>query len=362
MTFEDIIGQEEIVHRLRQEVEAGKLPHALLLNGPEGNGALPIAVALATQLLGKNGMTEQLQHPDLHFSFPIYKKDSNKPAVSEMFLSKWRDLLLSNPYFGYEEWMDAIGAENQQLMIYESESDSLQKKLNYKSNQGGYKIVIIWMAERMNATCANKLLKLLEEPPTGTLFLLISEHSEKMLSTILSRCQTIEVPKLTESDLRTALISRFSIDERMAENIARTSNGNMCAAIRQITDNSEQEAFFQLFVAIMRASYARKVKEMREWSEEVARLGRERQKRFLAYCQRMVRENFIYNFHQSELNYMNQDEANFAVKFAPFISEKNVIQLMEELNLVERDITQNGNARIIFFDFALKMTVLIKNR
>ena len=367
MTFNDIIGQNEVKQRLTAELNLDKFPHAMLLYGPEGNGEMALALAVARELLGRRGtaqlmMVEQLQHPDLHFSFPIYKKESGKAAPCDLFLKQWRELLLQSPYFGYNEWMDAIGAENQQLMIYDDESDSLSGKLALRASQGGHKVVIVWMPEKMNATCANKILKLLEEPPSQTVFIMVSEHPEKLLATIRSRCQSISVPPLTESDIQQYLVNKCSVDADMASQIARTSNGNICVALRRITDDGENEQFFELFVSLMRLSYVRKVKEMKQWSEQVASLGRERQKRFLAYCQRMIRENFIYNFHSDELNYMAQKEADFAVRFAPFINERNVIGIMEELNLVQRDIEQNGSAKIVFFDFALKMIVLIKNR
>lgn len=364
MDFESVIGQEEVKHLLLQEMEENKLPHALLLAGPEGNSAYPLALALAKRLLKDSKMVDLLQHPDLHFSFPIFKPDgyTQKPTPCDLYLKQWREMVLDNPYFGYSEWMDAIKAENQQLMIYEAESDSLFKKLSFKANQGGHKVSIIWMPERMNPDCSNKMLKLLEEPPSGTIFILVSEHPEQLLPTIQSRCQMIEVPPLQQNDIEKVLIDSFKIAPVDAISIARTSYGNFCAALRQIMDSSEQELFFEYFVSLMRLSYARKVKEMRQWSEEISKLGREKQKRFLGYCQRMIRENFIYNFKNPALNYMSSDESGFAVRFAPFINENNVIGIMDELNLVQRDIAQNGNPRIIFFDFALKMIVLIKNR
>ena len=356
-----IIGQNEILRRLSAEIDAGRLPHALLLTGPEGNGAYAIALEVAARLLASPAMMAQLQHPDLHFSFPVFKKDS-KPTPCDVFVRQWREMVLSTPYFGYSEWMDAIGAENQQLTIYVEESEALLRKLSLKASQGGYKVCIMWLPEKMNAECANKLLKLLEEPPQYTVFILISEHPEQLLTTVRSRCQTIEVPPLHEDDICHALTEHFQVDPQMAPSIARTSHGNMCAAIRQITGSTETAAFLELFKSLMRLSYMRKVKEMKAWSDEVATMGRERQKRFLDYCQRMIRENFIYNFHDPELNYMSTDEADFAVRFAPFINERNVIGIMDELQLCYRDIAQNGNAKIIFFDFALKMIVLIKNR
>jgi len=362
MTFQEVIGQEEVKQRLLQEVETGRLPHALLLAGPEGNGGFALAWALASRLLNNSSMVAKMQHPDLCFSYPIYKKDSSKPAPCDLFAKQWRDMVMQNPYFDYSDWMNGIGAENQQLMIYVDEASALLRKFSLKSNQGGYKVSIIWMPERMNADCANKLLKLLEEPPSASVFILVCEHPELLLTTIRSRCQLIEVPKLKDEDIEKVLVNQHNIDPTMAHNIARTSYGNMSVALRQIVDNSEQEQFLELFKSLMRLSYMRKVRDMKLWSEDVAMLGRERQKRFLNYCQRMIRENFIYNFGNPDLNYMNSSEANFAVNFAPFVNENNVIGIMDELQLCYRDIIQNANAKIVFFDFALKMIVLIKNR
>ena len=394
MQFTDVIAQEPLKQRLIADAQSGKVPHALMLCGNEGCGALPLAVAFAQYLLctGKqpsaggglsmfaemepaapldhscgqcNGclMAEKLQHPDLHFIFPIFKKKSGKPNYCDDFLTEWREALLKNPYLGYAEWMEACGAENQQLMIYVEESDDITKKLAIKSSQGGYKVCIIWLPEKMHESCANKMLKLLEEPPQQTVFLLVSERPDLVIQTIRSRTQMMEVPPLPDADIEQALISRYSILPAEAKRIARSSSGNMTQALRTITDNSDEDAYFELFVSLMRLSYMRKVKEMRQWSEQVAALGRERQKAFLIYCQHMLRENFIYNFNrQDQLNYMSEQETQFAVKFAPFINERNVIGIMQELSLAQRDIGQNANPKILFFDFALKMIVLIKNR
>ena len=401
MQFTDIIGQESVKRRLIDDVQQGRVPHALMLCGKEGSGALPLAVAMAQYLLctGKNPqaaqadmfgsasmfadetpaapsepldhpcghcpsclMAEKLQHPDLHFIFPIYKRQSGKASLCEDFGQEWRELLLSQPYMGYAEWMQASGATNQQLMIYESESDAIASKLALKSSQGGYKVCIVWLPEKMNAVCANKMLKLLEEPPSETVFLMVSEQPDLLLQTIRSRTQIIEVPDLPQSDIEQTLVARYGILPAEAHRIAHTADGSMTAALRAITDQDDNEEYFDLFVALMRLSYMRRVKEMKQWSEQVASLGRERQKSMLRYCQHMVRENFIYNFHRDSLNYMSSAESDFAVRFAPFINERNVIGIMDELQLAQRDIEQNASAKIVFFDFALKMIVLIKNR
>lgn len=363
MTFDQIIGQNTIKQRLLSEHQQGRIPHALMLHGPEGCGALPLALAYAQLLLGNNAMAEKLQHPDLHFAFPIYKKTSGKDSYCDDFLHQWRELLLTKPYFGMAEWMDMAGADNQQLVIYASESDAILRKLSLKASQGGYKVMLIWLPEKMNTECANKLLKLLEEPPAQTVFLLVSEQPDRVLQTIRSRTQMIAVPPLPEADMEQALIDRYSILPAEAHRIAHASSGNMAQALRTITSSGDNNYYFELFVELMRLAYMRKVKEMKLWSERVAGMGRERIKAFLDYCQRMVRENFIYNFQQHErLNYMSEAEAQFAVRFAPFINERNVIGIMQELSLAQRDIGQNASARIVFFDFALKMIVLIKNR
>lgn len=367
MQFDEIIGQREVVGKLIQEADSGRLPHAILLQGPEGNGGMAIALALAYKLLAVNdnsrAMLAKLQHPDLHMAFPIFKKNPQpKPTYCDEFLKRWRDMVLSNRYFGYQEWAEASGADTQQLMIYESESDALIKKLSIKPSQGGYRVVIIWLPEKMNATCANKILKLLEEPPAGVVFLMVCEKPELLLETVRSRCQRVNVPRLTTEDIEQALTNRYSLDENQAHLVARSSYGSMTAALRNISDDDESELFFDLFVELMRLSYQRKVKEMKLWSERVAAMGREKIKRFLNYSQHMLRENFMYNFHRQELIYMNEREQGFAVKFAPFINENNALGIMEELSLCMRDISQNANAKIVFFDFALKMIVLIKNR
>ena len=395
MQFSDVIGQEAIKRQLISDTRSGRVPHALMLAGKEGCGALQLALAFAQYLLctGKQPkeegadmfaapsaapatmadhacghcnscrMAEILQHPDLHFIFPIYKKyKAPKITLCDDFLPEFRNWLLKHPYEGFAEWRKACGAENQQLMIYESESSNIIRKLSFKANQDGYKVCIIWLPEKMNNECANKLLKLLEEPPAMTTFILVSERPDLILQTVRSRTQTIELPVLPAETIEQALIERYSILPAEAKRIAHNANGNMTAAIRNIGHDEDSQFFFELFVSLMRLSYMRKVREMKLWSEKVAELGRETQKQFLDYCQHMVRENFIYNFHQPDINYMNEQEAGFAVRFAPFINERNVIGIMEQLQLAQRDIEQNANAKILFFDLALKMIVLIKNR
>lgn len=372
MYFKDIIGQEEAKERLIQNVKEGKIAHAQLFCGGEGIGKLPLAIAYARYLSCQNPNDEdacgkcpncvkfdKLAHPDLHFVFPVVKKKSSKETVSDDYLPEWRELLKDTPYFNLPMWLQAMGTENQQALIYVKESDEIIRKLSLKSSQGGYKIMIIWMPEKMNTECSNKLLKLLEEPPAQTLFLLVSEEPDALLTTIQSRTQRFQLHGIQEEAIATELAQSYGVQQEDAAHIAHLSAGNFLKALETIHLNEDSKQFFELFVNLMRLAYQRKIREMKQWSETLAAMGREKQKNFLNYCQQMLRENFIYNFRDSSLVYMNAEERNFSSRFAPFVNEKNVIGIMNELSEAQRHIEQNVNAKMVFFDFALKMIVLL---
>ena len=372
MFFRDIIGQEEIKQRLIQNVQENKIAHAQLFCGGEGVGKLPLAIAYARYISCLNPSNEDacgkcpncikfnhLAHPDLHFIFPVVKKKSTKDVVSDDYIAEWRELIAKTPYFNLHTWLEEMGAENQQAQIYVKESNEIIRKLSLKSSQGGYKIIIIWLPEKMNQECSNKLLKLLEEPAEQTVFLLVSEEPDMLLTTIQSRTQRINIKGIEEKDLKEALMNIHGLQEQDATDIAHRSEGNFLKAIESISLNEENKLFFDLFVALMRLSYQRKIKEMKVWSENVAAMGRERQKHFLSYCQRMIRENFIYNFHNRSITYLASEEEAFSTRFAPFINERNVMEIMSELNEAQRHIEQNVNAKMVFFDFSLKMIVLL---
>lgn len=371
MFFKDIIGQTEAKQRLIKEIQEGKIPHARLFCGGQGTGKLPLAIAYARYLSCEHpGETDacgncpncikynKLAHPDLHFAFPVIKL-KNKDTVSDDFLTLWREMLQNTPYFNMNIWLEQMGAENQQAQIFVKESEEIVRKLSLKPSQGGYKIMIIWLPEKMNAECSNKLLKLLEEPPAKTIFLLVSEEPDALLTTIQSRTQRFKIPGIGDNDIATTLVREYGIEEKAAVNIAHRSEGNWIKALETIHTNEESKLFFELFVSLMRLAYQRKIREMKQWSETLAAMGRERQKHFLAYAQRMIRENFVCNFSNSSIVYLNEEEQNFANRFAPYINERNVINIMDELSEAERHIGQNVNARMVFFDFALKMIVLL---
>lgn len=371
MLFKEIIGQDDIKNRLINETKAGRISHAQLFCGAPGIGKLPLALAYARYLLcnhpGEENscgtchscvMVNKLAHPDLHFVFPVVKK-----AISDDYIKEWRQCLLKNPYFSFDDWLDYLDAKNAQPIIYARESDELIKRLSLKSFEGGYKVTIIWLPEKMNEEASNKLLKLIEEPPLKTIFLLVSDEPEKILPTILSRTQQLTIHRVDHQSISGMLQQRYSLSSDDAERIAHLSNGNVTAAIKQaVNDESgDSQMFFDLFVNLMRLSYQRKIREMKLWSEQLAAMGRERQKRFLEYALRMIRESFIYNLHLPDLNYMTQREEQFVSRFSPYVNERNVRGIAEELDSALNDIGRNVNGKIVFFDFSLKMIMLLKN-
>ena len=363
MHWDEVIGQEEVREHLLQMVSEDRLPHAIMLCGPQGVGKLALAVAFASYLLGEdNAMVKKLEHPDLHFTYPTIKlpsMSSDHMPVSDDFAREWHELLMQSPYFSMDEWLTAMGAENQQAIITAGESDELVRKLSLKSSQGGYKVSIIWLPERMNIACANKLLKLIEEPPRQTVFLMCCEEPDKLLETIRSRVQRIDVKRIPEETLQQALVSRRGIDEQQAYRVARLAGGSWLRALQELQAGTENEQFLDLFILLMRQAYRRDVRGMKGWSETMASFGREKQKRFLNYFLHMVRESFMYNFQKPELTYMTQAEEDFARNFARFINEANILPITDLANLAIRDIGQNANAKIVFFDLALQMIVLL---
>ena len=370
MKFNDVIGQKEAKQRLMQMYGENRLPHAIMLCGPSGCGKMALALAFACHILrggteedGKGeAMLAKMEHPDLHFTYPTIKRPgmgSDHKPVSGDFAAEWHSMIMQSPFFTMDRWMRAIGAENQQAIITAGESDELTRKLSLKSSQGGYKISVIWLPERMNIECANKLLKMIEEPPSHTLFIMVCNEPEKLLETIRSRTQTVRVRKIDEESIRKALIERRSISEDAAGRIARMANGDWTKAVELTETGSENDLFLDMFQSLMRLAYMRRIKDLKRWSETMQGLGREKQKRFLEYFLRLIRENFMYNFQCPELTYMSQREEDFAHNFARFVNENNIIPINELANRAIRDIGQNANGKIVFFDMALQMIVLL---
>jgi len=372
MYFKDIIGQQEIKQQLIQSVRDGYIPHARLLSGPEGIGKVALALAYARYLSCSQRKEDdacgvcpscvkynKLSHPDLHFVFPIVNNAKKKKEICDDYLSEWRTFVGQNPYFNLTSWLNFIGAENSQGLIYARESEEIIRKLNLKAYESDYKIMIIWLPEKMHEACSNKLLKMIEEPPFYTVFLLISENPDRIIGTIQSRTQRLPVPPILPEDMNIALAQKVTNDSERS-NLVHLANGNYLKAIEIIETSLETKQNLEMFKMIMRNSWQRNVKNMKSEAEAFAQLGRERQKYFLAYSQNLIRENFIYRLNLPDINYLNQEEAGFSQKFSPFVTEQNVEGLMEELALAEMHIESNVNPRMVFFDLSMKIAVLIK--
>jgi len=373
MQFKDIIGQEDTKSRFIQTVNADRVSHAQLIVGEKGVGKLAMAIAFAQYVSCQNKQAndscgecpsckkyQKLVHPDLHFVFPVVKGKGGSSPVSDTYIEQWRKQVLSNPYFDLNDWYAGLGVENAQGMIYSNESNEIIKKLNLKTYESDYKIMIIWLPEKMHASCANKLLKLIEEPPNKTIFFLVSEEPNRIIQTIRSRAQMMKIPRIEKDALSLALKSEYNLSDTELTNLVRLAEGSYRKA-RILIKNSDENVFnFDRFVSIMRICYARNVLDLMTWSEAISAIGRERQKSFLQYCLKMIRENFILNLKQDEMIFLNGEEMNFSQRFSPFINEENVWQIADELTKAYNDIERNGNAKIIFLDLSLRWIKLLR--
>lgn len=372
MKFSDILGHDSIKNRLKVLIDNDKLPHALLLEGPIGIGKFAMARAITQYIHCENKHNgdscgicppclqhQSFNHIDTHFVFPIVKKKSKK-SISDDYINEWREFLSNNPYMDFEQWMVSLDNVNSQPTIYVDESEELIRKLNFTSHSAKYKVVLIWLPERMNDECANKLLKLIEEPFDDIKFILVSNNSHEILPTIYSRTQRIEMKRLSDNLIAEYLEANHNINLQDALSIAHIADGNMIKAENSLSLTKETQKFLDLFMQLMRLAYQRKVKELKDWSSDVSVLGREQTMRFLDYCQRLIRENFIYNLQISQLNYLNQNEAAFSANFARFITERNVTGLINILNNAQNDIAGNANAKIVLFDMSIKVILLLK--
>jgi DNA polymerase III subunit delta' len=374
MFFSEVIGQDEVKNKLRSSVLGGRIPHAQLFFGPDGSGTLAMAIAYA-QYVGCTGRTEEdscgicpgcrkitkLMHPDLHFAFPVNtSKNIDKEPVSDDYIKEWREFVLSNPYFRSNQWYDYIGLENKQGLISKNESELIIRKLNLKSFESDYKFMIIWLPEKMNPTSANMLLKLIEEPPEKTVFLLVSEEPAQVLVTIASRTQPIKLSRIDNESLAEAISGRFELNNEQLQNTIRLANGNFIQALEAINSSAENEFNFEYFTSIMRMCYKRSYPEINTWVEEMSGIGREKLKNFFEYAIRLVRENFISNLKNQDIVYMTDKEAEFSQRFHPYINGRNVISIYNEISKASADIERNGYAKLVLFDFSLRIVKLIR--
>ncbi len=377
MLFKDIVGQEQVKQKLIKSVKEGRIPHAQLFTGQDGTGKLALAIAYAQyiscQQKGEDDSCgvcpschkfNKLIHPDLHFVFPIIlserKTDDEGPSgkLSDAFMIQWREVLLENPYITESDWYEMIGAENKQGIIGTTESSDVIRKLSMKSFESDYKTMIIWLPERMNQQAANKLLKLIEEPPQNTTFLMVSENPTQLLKTILSRTQVIKVPPIHRESIALALVDRYQMNPSRASDISRISNGNYRKAMSLISVE-EENPYFPYFRSLMRLCYANDVLGLLDWVGEASSLGREQQKELLTESLRLLRESLMLNMNLEDISYLAGEEIDFGKKFSPFINPSNVYQVFNEFNLAIDHISRNGNAQIIFTDMCMKLVKLI---
>ncbi|MGA2405783.1 MAG: DNA polymerase III subunit [Bacteroidales bacterium] len=376
MNFAQIPGQKEIKGKLIRSVKEERVSHAQFFTGPEGCGSMSLALAYARYISCENRTDhdscgvckscvkyEKLIHPDLHFVFPVIKGKKTTDPVSDNYLEEWREFVKKSPYFTLNNWMDCIDVGNAQGMIFASEASEIIKKLSLKTFESDFKIMIIWLPEKMHQTTANKLLKMIEEPPEKTLFLLVSEEPDKVIPTILSRCQLVKIPSFKSYDIEKYLTQRFNISVDKAADISRVSNGNITRAIELCENEDSSLANLDRFKSLMRFAWKRDIISIINWSEEISTTGREAQKNFISFSMRILRENLMLSIDQlkNSLVFLTGEEANFSGKFHPFIHQDNIYPLTEEFNLVYSHIEANGNPKIIFLDLALKVIRLIRS-
>lgn len=371
MLFREVIGQHKIKSHLIDSFNQGRVPHAQLFSGTEGNGKMAVALAYAQYINCANRQADdscgvcascvkyaKFEHPDLHFVFPVVKKGS-RTAVSDRDIKEWREFLLDSPYISINRWVDKLNAENKQPQIYADESVSIVNKLSKKAYEAEYKIMIIYSPERMNITCANKLLKLIEEPAPKTIILMVSDTPEDIITTILSRCQNIAIPPILAQDLSQALVERHSTAEDAAQRIGRMSSGSYLRAQEMLVQDENEERNFEYFRSLMRLAFQKDVQGLKQWSETLSKWGRESQKHFFIYAQHVVRESFMYNFQKEELRYTSPIEEEFVSKFSPFVNENNVTEMLHQMEHAQFHIERNVSSKMVFFDLALKFTALV---
>ena len=382
MLFSQILGQEHLKNHLTKSASSGRIPHAQLFVGPEGCGTLAMAIAYAQSILCDNTDGENtngnescnlkfksISHPDLHFIFPtVTTEDVKTKPKSVDFMADWRQFVAENPYGGLFDWYKILGVQNKQGEIRVDDAQEILKLLSLKSYEGGHKIVIVWMAEKMNVTASNKLLKLLEEPPEKTVFILIAENEEDIIQTILSRCQVLRFGGLSEKVIADSLILKENIEASLADKIAHQSQGNYNKALLLLDEESEELPFEEWFVSWVRAAFRAKgnaeaIQDLILWSEQIAGLGRETQKKFLNFCIDMFRQALMLNYETKKLVYMETKVPKFQLEnFAPFVNGNNINDIFKELSDAMYHIERNGNAKIILTDLSIKLTRLIHKK
>ena len=378
MLFSNTLGQTHIKNHLLKGIENGRIPHAQLFVGKTGSGILPVALAYAQAILASNhpkgskahencvSKVANLAHPDLHFIFPVNTNQRiKKNPFSNLFLEDLRDFVSKSPFGSLYDWLAFLGIEKKQGNINVDEAKQMLKSLSLKPYEGGHKVMIIWMADRMNTACANKILKLVEEPPQKTILLLLTPYEEKILGTIQSRCQKLHFPLLCEEVISNQLIENKGVESKKAKKISSLCGGDYQQALNLVDNLGDGGVFEHWFVDWVRTAFKAKgnkgsINALISWSEEIAKQGRETQKKFLGYCLETFRQAMLKNYKADSLLFFDAPNTKFSIeKFAPFVHQNNIFEISEALETASYHIERNGNAKIIFTDLSIKLTRLL---
>ncbi len=372
MRFADISGHDDVKQRLRAMVDENRMPHAIMIEGPEGSAKFALARAFLQYIhcTARSGgdscgrcpeckLSATLNHIDTFISFPVVKR-SGRGDTSDDYLAEFRDYVRDYPYMDFEEWLRRLDNINAQPLIYVSEATSLIRKLSITSRRSDFKTSLIWLPERLKEDAANKRLKLVEEPASDTIIVMVSNNSQQVLPTIYSRTQRVMVRRYTDTEVAEIISCKASMCETDAAIIARLANGNINEALRLVSVSKERKKFLEFFINLMRKAYQRKIIELRQWSADLAALGREPQIQFYEYCSRMLRENFVLNLKAPDLIFLTTEEMQFSVNFARFITNLNVMRLLDTFGKAATDIAANANSKIVNFDVAIQVILLLK--
>lgn len=377
--FNNVIGNKKLVDYLVSSVNNQRIPHAQLFVGPEGIGMLNTAIYYADYIINHNKNFEksiekstsnrviEMAHPDVHFVFPVINTEKIKKAISDDYLISFREFVLSNPFGSLKDWLDFLGLEKKQSQIGVDEIQNVLKKIALKSYEGGYKIMIIWMADKMNTSSSNKILKLLEEPPQKTVFLLITEKLEDIIPTILSRCQVIEFNRPNNAEIE-AFLMENAIDSSTAKKAVHLAQGDVNKALKLAHQENDEKQFEEWFIKWVRTAYSAKgnaaaILNLIAWGEEIASYSRDVQKQFLNYCINFFRQALLANYNTKDLVYLDAGLEGFSLdKLAPFVNGANIEEIFKEISDAIYHIERNGNGKIILTDLSIKLTRLIHKK
>ena len=375
MRFSDFIGQKALKERLASAISEGRISHAQLFLGPEGSGALPIALGYAQYLLciqptGHDSCgacpscikAAKLVHPDIIFSFPIVTKEKVAKPLSTDFIAVFREAVLNNPYLNYQDWMNALEAENKQGFIPVDESRSIIQRLSLKSVEGSFRVVLMWLPEKMRMETANALLKILEEPEEKTVFLLVAENDETIPLTILSRTQLVKVNRLTDDDVHRGLSMSPEVDTKVVKMVTHRAEGNYRLALQLLEEEDPDADDASLFLEWMRACLKLNITRIQELCDQLAGIGRERQKAFFEYSLSIVRECLLINYGDDKLVRIEGKEKDNFKRFAPFIHHGNAGRFIELLDEAHYHIECNANYKIMFMDLSFKIFQLLNSK